>query len=39
VSGRFTIGLIYRTLQFLLGLPLSRPHLLAEGALIETLRH
>jgi hypothetical protein len=27
---RFTIGFIYGTLKFLLGLPLSRPHLLAE---------
>jgi hypothetical protein len=30
VSLRFTIGFIYGTLKFLLGLPLSRPHLLAE---------
>jgi hypothetical protein len=39
VSFRFTIGLIYGTLKFLLGLPLSRPHLLAQRARVETLRH
>jgi hypothetical protein len=30
VSFCFTIGFIYGTLKFLLGPPLSRPHLLAE---------